>query len=108
MKQRQQLTALLDQIQAEMQRLDLWGEVPPPPEAFTSELPFCVDTLEFHDWLRWVFVPRMRALLDAGAPLPARCALAPMAEEMFKDRPQHVVRLVAYLRAFDVAVTRSI
>ena len=35
-----------------------------------STMPFMYDTLQVEEWLQWVFVPRLHALLDANAPLP--------------------------------------
>ncbi|WP_075183180.1 YqcC family protein [Pantoea sp. 1.19] len=57
-----------------------WQQQAPAPEAFDSSQPFCVDTMAPTEWLQWVLLPRMRAILDSGAPLPSDFALTPYFE----------------------------
>jgi uncharacterized protein YqcC (DUF446 family) len=33
-----------------------WDEVPPSIEALSSVEPFSVDTLDFEQWLQWIFL----------------------------------------------------
>ncbi len=80
----------------------LWAAVAPPSRAFASTLPFCYDTMFVSDWLQWVFIPRMRDLLAAGAALPERCGVAPYAEEAFTQRPGlRPLEILAVLRELD-------
>ncbi len=39
-----------------------------------------MDTLAPFEWLQWVLIPRMHALLDSGQPLPQAFAIAPYYE----------------------------
>ncbi|AMX03108.1 YqcC family protein [Microbulbifer thermotolerans] len=71
-------------IEAEMRRLDLWAAQPPSAEALASTEPFCVDTLTLPQWLQFIFLPRMRQLIERELPLPRQCGIAPMAEEYFR------------------------
>ncbi|CBA33309.1 Uncharacterized protein yqcC [Cronobacter turicensis z3032] len=57
-----------------------WQNVAPDSSAFESTQPFCMDTLEPYEWLQWVLIPRLHALLDAGAALPQAFAVAPYYE----------------------------
>lgn len=100
-----ELAQLLQQLQAEMQRLELWEHSVPAPEALESSLPFAYDTLEFHQWLRWIFHPRLQALIDAHAPLPSNCAVAPMAEEVYRESTLDSADLIALLYAIDHLLT---
>lgn len=77
------MRALLADLEAEMRRRDLWSAQPPSPEAMSSVMPFMYDTLRLHQWLQWVFLPRTRALIDAGARLPGNCHIHPLAEHEF-------------------------
>lgn len=77
---------LLKAIASELQQQGSWAAQPPPAERFASTLPFCVDTLSLEQWLQFVFLPRMQALIDAGAALPTGAGLAPYAEVCFRDR----------------------
>ncbi|MBN2700813.1 MAG: YqcC family protein [Methylothermaceae bacterium] len=92
---------LLLDIEAEMRRLSLWEKTPPPPEDLASRLPFCCDTLAFPQWLQFVFLVRVTALIEARRPLPSQCGVAPMAEEWFMAHGEGSPRLIRLLREFD-------
>ena len=91
----------LIRIEAELRRLGLWSATPPPAAALRSQLPFCIDTLEFEQWLQWVFLPRFWALLEKDAPLPNHSGIAPMAEVWFEQKGLRAGELISLLRAFD-------
>lgn len=63
----------------------LWQEIAPQPEAFASTQPFCLDTLAPLEWLQWVLIPRMHALIDAGQPLPQAFAVSPYYEMALEE-----------------------
>ncbi|WP_318376949.1 YqcC family protein [Enterobacter sp.] len=58
----------------------IWQTHSPAASAFESTEPFCLDTMEPFEWLQWVLIPRMHALLDSGQPLPQTFAIAPYYE----------------------------
>ncbi len=82
----QQMLALLQELEAEMRRQRLWSGYPPSAEEMASVLPFMYDTLKPHEWLQWVFIPRTRALIDAGKALPGNCNIHPLAEHHLAPR----------------------
>lgn len=73
-------STLLD-IEGEMRNLRWWDAAPPSAQALASTLPFCADTLEFYQWVQFVFLPRMHALIEQRLPLPTACGITPMLEE---------------------------
>ncbi|MFC4656821.1 YqcC family protein [Rheinheimera marina] len=79
-----QVILLLDQIEAELKALQLWSPNPPDAAALQSTLPFCYDTMPLQQWLQYVLLPRMRALVEGGLPLPGQISICPIAEEAFK------------------------
>ncbi|PHS74623.1 MAG: pseudouridine synthase [Porticoccus sp.] len=81
---RRQLTIRLFAVEQHLRDLDVWSDSAPSPEALASDQPFAIDTLEFVEWLQFIFLPRMQDLVQRGAPLPAACGIAPMAEEYFR------------------------
>ncbi|MDP4548791.1 MAG: YqcC family protein [Marinobacter sp.] len=89
------------QIELELRTLGAWQEQPLPPEAFESTQPFCLDTMSFPQWLQFVFVARMKVLLEAGQPLPSVSGIAPMAEEYFRARSESGARLIQALAHMD-------
>lgn len=98
------LASLLIDIECELRRANLWSAETPSAEALASVEPFCVDTMDFQDWLQFVFLPRMQVLLNTGAPLPAKCDITAMAETVWTGNAQ--ARAVIHaLRAFDQTIT---
>ncbi|RMJ02126.1 hypothetical protein DOQ08_02922 [Marinobacter litoralis] len=89
------------QIEVELRSIGVWQEQPLPPEAFESTQPFCLDTMNFTQWLQFVFVERMKLLLEAGQPLPSVSGIAPMAEEYFRGRSESGAKLIQALAHMD-------
>ena len=104
-----QLTARLEQLECEMQRLELWSDEQPAPQALASRQPFCIDTLTFVQWLQHVFVPTLRSGIKQRQPLPEKCAIAPMAEVYFQQLQTQqkidVVVLVEMLQGIDATLS---
>ncbi len=91
---------LLLAIEAEMRRIALWEETPPPAQALASTTPFCYDTLQFHQWIQWILLVRLRALIEQDAPLPGNSDIFPLAEHSFAELPHdtgHLLQLIADL-----------
>ena len=105
MNGRIRVAALLIDLEAELRQRLLWDADEPAVEALASTEPFCIDTLSFPQWLQFVFLPRMRLLLDADLPLPAQCAIAEMAEMQFGAGDG--AEVIALLREIDVAVVAA-
>ncbi|MGV6989282.1 YqcC family protein [Testudinibacter sp. P80/BLE/0925] len=78
----------LAQLQQNLVRLELWQTVAPTAARLNSEQPFHLDTLDPHEWLQWIFIPRMTALLDCGANLPNKIAVSPYIEEAMAEQEQ--------------------
>lgn len=75
----------LDDLQQVMIAHQLWEAVSPPAEALADENPFCVGALTPTQWLQWIFIPRMHALLAADSALPTNFAVTPYLEEALKE-----------------------
>lgn len=100
----ERLPLLADQlllIERELRVLGWWDSVPPSPEALASELPFCVDSLSFEQWLQWIFLPRMTFMLETGMALPAASAIQAMGEVAFRERLAQAKPLLGVLGDFD-------
>ncbi|WP_303292058.1 YqcC family protein [Marinobacter sp. SS5-14b] len=100
-----QITDSLLQIELELRQLGEWQPEVPPAEAFESTQPFCLDTMEFTQWLQFVFIERMKLLVEAGMPLPSASGIAPMAEEHFRGRSQSGTGLVRALVEMDTLLS---
>lgn len=94
-------------IERELRVLGWWQESAPSDEALASQEPFCVDTLAFEQWLQWIFLPRMKQLLETGAALPSVSGIQPMAEMVYREQPGVARRLLELLGEFDRLLTRT-
>ena len=92
-----QVRQILEDIEQVMRDDKLWHATPPEAEAFESKEPFSVDTLSAEQWLQWVLIPRMYALLEADAALPTRFAITPYFEVAMPE----AIRLLTQLQRLD-------
>ncbi len=98
------LIALLSELEDELRQLSWWQQHAPSAQALQSQQPFSVDTLEFSQWLQWLFIPRIHSLLNAGQPLPSQCAIYEMAEMVYCEQLSTVAGLLACLKRIDAAI----
>jgi uncharacterized protein YqcC (DUF446 family) len=91
----------LNQIQTELEHLKLWQMNAPSPEQLMSTLPFCMDTLTFTEWLQWIYIGRLRALIEAKQDLPKGAVVYPYAEETFKVDGQGSRQLLLLISELD-------
>jgi uncharacterized protein YqcC (DUF446 family) len=98
---RNQVASVILALEAEMRLVGLWQETAPPREALKSTQPFCFDTLEFHQWLQWILIPKTREILEQDLRLPEVSDIAPLAEYRFEQLPQETGRLLELIREFD-------
>ncbi|MEZ5493792.1 MAG: YqcC family protein [Pseudomonadales bacterium] len=94
------LGSLLIDIECELRRGGFWQQKPPSAAALNSVEPFAVDTLDFHQWLQFIFLPRMRDLIDTRSTLPMQSNITAMAEVVWADN-LHTTAIIAVLRQFD-------
>lgn len=80
-----QIKQHLNELQRAMQAHDLWEAQAPSEQALASTQPFCINTLSATQWLQWIFLPRMHALLAANGELPRHIAITPYLEEALKQ-----------------------
>ncbi|MDC9595639.1 YqcC family protein [Xenorhabdus anantnagensis] len=103
-----QILHKLQLIEAAMKTAGLWQNYPPKPESFESTEPFSIDTMSAEEWLQWVLIPRMRALIDQKASLPTAFAIAPYFEEVYKEEVERYLPLLEQLRALDNLFTGNL
>ncbi|MDC0949078.1 YqcC family protein [Gammaproteobacteria bacterium] len=65
-----EIVCALTDLAGELHRLSYWQAHPPSTAALASTMPFAADTLSCPEWLQWMCIPRLYALLDAGGQLP--------------------------------------
>lgn len=96
-----QLADVLLLIERELRLQGWWASVAPSAGALASVEPFAVDTMAFEEWLQWIFLPKMKSILEQGAQLPAVSGIQPMAEMVFRERATQARGLLEVLGEFD-------
>jgi uncharacterized protein YqcC (DUF446 family) len=94
------LSLVVDELEAELRRMELWEREPPSDAPLKSERPFCFDTLALSQWLQWMLIPRMREIFAGAGDLPAQSAIHPLAEDCF-ERLDDAGRLLKLIARFD-------
>ncbi|MCA1768629.1 MAG: YqcC family protein [Halomonas sp.] len=110
MSAHQELAAALRELEAAMRATDQWRMARPEPTAFKSSLPFCTDTMDLPQWLRFVFIVRLEALVEAGAPMPAKCDVTPAVEAWLAQSGAGGVErlmLIQAVKTIDCLVTKK-
>ncbi len=104
MRAHSKINACLDAVEAQLRALGYWQGPAgrPAEEAFLSQLPFCLDTMELPQWLEYVLLVKLREMLAAGSELPSRLAVAPMAQEYWRGHWGEHRNLIAALRELDL------
>ena len=105
--ERAEIAAAMIDLEAALRQLGLWQEHAPPSEALTSTQPFAVDTLDFHQWLQFMFLPGLRTVITQDLIMPAVCSVLPMAEETFKNGSLPVSDHLATLATLDAFITAA-
>ncbi|MEH0834755.1 YqcC family protein [Pectobacterium cacticida] len=88
-------------IERALRESAFWQVVPPEDAAFNSTEPFSLDTMRPEEWLQWVFLPRMHALLDSELALPVELALLPYFEEALDGAPEETAGILRHLGQLD-------
>lgn len=92
---------VLLEVEAALRTGGKWEAHEPPREALSSSIPFCVDTLRFEQWLQWVFLPRMKHILEQRRPLPRKSGILPYAQEYLDKTNPTTGGLLRQIRRFD-------
>jgi dTDP-4-dehydrorhamnose 3,5-epimerase len=103
----QQTALLLQQIESELTALQLWTDEIPSAEALASTAPFACDLMTLAQWLQFIFLPRMQALLDGRLPLPLSCSIYPMAELAWAPITVDKLPLLSQIKALDFLLNEA-
>jgi uncharacterized protein YqcC (DUF446 family) len=98
------LSTVVDKLEAALRRMQLWEDESPSAARLASTQPFSVDTLNFHQWLQWQFIPRMRRILRGDGELPKMSAIRPYAEECVKELGGKSAELLFLIDHFDALI----
>jgi uncharacterized protein YqcC (DUF446 family) len=101
------LRSIVDRVEAELRRIALWEHDAVPTRRVASGQPFSYDTLQFHQWLQWEFIPRMRWILAGHGELPAESGIFPYAMDCLAKYGAAAEELLFLIESFDEVISRS-
>lgn len=102
----QELSDALNQLEVMLSELGLWSSIRPSAKELSSVQPFCYDTLEVEQWLQFIFVGRLREIIEQHDELPSTCGITPYLDMLQSSgRPIHF-KLYEKLEEIDILLTR--
>ncbi|KZN66307.1 hypothetical protein N473_09990 [Pseudoalteromonas luteoviolacea CPMOR-1] len=96
----------LADLEVQLKHAQLWQAEPIDEQALASVQPFCCDTLRFEQWLQFVFIPKIKAMIETGVPLPTNIAISPMCDVAFAQHPDQQT-LFKCLSEIDTLISRG-
>jgi uncharacterized protein YqcC (DUF446 family) len=78
-----EVEALLKELELALKKSNLWSPNLPSEQALNSKLPFACDYLHAEQWLQFLFIPKMQAIIDSQQELPVELKLLPALQERF-------------------------
>ncbi|ODN42149.1 YqcC family protein [Piscirickettsia litoralis] len=101
-----EIASLLLELEKALRAHSLWEEHAPAESALSSQEPFCVDTLAFSQWVQWIFLPRMKVIVETQGNLPLASNIMPMAEEGLKAQGVNGQEIIQLFKQFDDLVSQ--
>ena len=94
------------EIENEMKRIGYWQSDLLQPEQYGFRSAFAMDTMAFSQWLQFIFIPRVKNMLETGEKFPPESQNGAQAvrESDGDDRAQG---LVALLSEFDEIIRQG-
>jgi uncharacterized protein YqcC (DUF446 family) len=92
--------AKLEAIVTEMKRSGFWQDTPLKPEQYQFQQAFAMDTMAYSQWLQFIFVPRVQAIIDQHGQFPRQSNVGIQAIREFDTVPESA-ELTRLLNEFD-------
>ena len=80
---KKEIKQLLLLLERSLRDAELWSTEEIAEDRLASKVPFCADTLSYPEWLQFVFIRKMQALIEGEDDLPSASGLFPMAQVYF-------------------------
>lgn len=96
-----ELEAILSEMETELRNLGLWEVPEPATEAFQSESPFFLDTMDFSEWLHYVLIRRLREVMADSGNLPEKVRIFPYAYEYYNEDRSRYLGLLRSIHRLD-------
>lgn len=96
------ITPILNELEQQMRHLEVWQNTRPTDEALASSEPFAIDTLQPEQWLQWIFIVKIRQMIERKQALPQGFEMAPYFSEVWKER-QDMQSMLMLIESIDKA-----
>lgn len=90
----------INRVEAELKTIGYWRNEPLPPEMYQFTQAFAMDTMPFSCWLQFIFIPRVRSIIETGGAFPRTSMVAAQAVREFDGVPE-TEGLISSLSEFD-------
>ena len=90
----------LSAIDREMKRIEYWTFESLPDEAYDFQEAFAMDTMAFSQWLQFIFIPRVRSIIEQKGDFPSESMVGTQAAREFEG-DGNASELVTLLSEFD-------
>lgn len=107
-KKKQLLALLLSELESALKAQNLWQSQRPSEQMLASREPFAIDTLNFPQWLQFIFIEKIMSLLQCNLALPSAMAITPMATEYFKIQTCDSTDIVAIIIRIDLTINEKV
>jgi uncharacterized protein YqcC (DUF446 family) len=67
----QRVAEMVEEIEQEMRSIGAWRSTPLEPEKYEFKQAFAMDTMPFLHWLQFIFLVRVRSLIESNGPFPS-------------------------------------
>ncbi len=104
---RDAIKAALLNLEQVLRQMELWGgeQNRPSEKALNSQSPFCLDTIEFHEWLEYVLIDKLTMMLESEATLPEKMLVHTYAQEKYRGQWTKYRELIGALHKLDALIT---
>jgi uncharacterized protein YqcC (DUF446 family) len=103
---RERIQEKIAEIEEEMKRIGYWQNGPLQPEQYEFRMAFGMDTMAFSQWLQFIFIPRVKSILENGEKFPRDSQNAAQAVREF-DGDDNAYTLCGLLSEFDEIIRQG-
>jgi uncharacterized protein YqcC (DUF446 family) len=97
---------LITKLEHSLRDAMLWSTSAPTAKALQSIVPFAYDTMQFEQWLQFIFIPKMFDIVSKKSALPNNLNLLPMGEQCFSTAYNRT-RIIEVIRQIDLVFAVS-
>jgi len=105
LEQKSHVADLMLQLECELRTHGLWVNELPTTQQMMSAEPFACDVMPLQQWLQWIFLPRMKSIVESAADLPHACNISVYAEDTIAKLDTDVTTITALIKQIDEALS---